>query len=71
MTKRLFILLIVFLGAFDKVVAQGGGPPCPICPPETPQLSIEGLPLYISFTLAIIMGIVFYRKRLLNNSKEV
>lgn len=68
MTKKLFVLLIVFLGMSDKVVAQN--PPCPICPPETPQLNINGSFLYISLALAIIMGFALFRKKISIDSKK-
>ncbi len=68
MAKRLFVLLIVFFGVVDKIVAQG--PPCPICPPETPQLSIDGFPLYISVALGITMSFILFKNKLMKNVRK-
>ncbi len=60
MNKRLFVILIVFLGMTEKIMAQ---PPCPICPPDAPQMDLNGAPLYITLLAGLFLGFVFFAKK--------
>jgi len=66
MNKKLFVILIVLLGISDKIVAQA--PPCPICPPDTPQMDLNGAPLYITLLAGLFLGFVFFAKKKVNKA---
>lgn len=57
MNKKLFVVLSVFLGMTGKIMAQ---PPCPICPPDSPQMDLDGAPLYITLIAGLLLGFAFF-----------
>lgn len=58
MNKKLFVVLSVFLGMTGKIMAQQ--PPCPICPPDSPQMDLDGAPLYITLIAGLLLGFAFF-----------